>query len=75
VYQRLSLSGPVAEAAAFSGDAALRALAVTLTTDAIAASIADGGPLGKLQGEYLARLHSAVAALAVAPPRRRAAKP
>ncbi len=72
---RASLSGPVAEAAAFTGDAALRALAIALTTDAIAASIADGGPLGKLQGEYLARLHGAVAALAAPPPRRRAAKP
>jgi hypothetical protein len=72
---RAALSGPVAEAAAFTGDAALRALAVSLTVDAIGNSIADGGPLGKIQGEFLARLHGAVAALAAPPPRRRAAKP
>lgn len=67
-----TLAGPAAAAAAFTGDPALRALATQLATFAIRASLADGSPLGKLQGEYLARLHAAIAMLAPpAPPQRR----
>lgn len=66
-------------AAAVASDPSLRAFAIDLTRFAIEASIADGSPLGKLQGEYLARLHAAVAALAPEPapepaPRRRAVR-
>ncbi|MEK6372682.1 MAG: hypothetical protein AABO58_08295 [Acidobacteriota bacterium] len=75
---RATLSGPIAHAAAQSGDPLLRALATTLTTRAIADSIANGSPLGKEQGEFLSRLHAAVANLApppTSPPtRRRAAR-
>ncbi len=65
---RSTLAGPLAAAAALTGDPALQAFAREATRFAIAASIADGSPLGKLQGEYLARLHAAVAMLA--PPQR-----
>jgi YetA-like protein len=61
---RATLSGPIARAAAQSGDARLRELATLLTTRAIADSLANGSPLGKEQGELLSRLHAAVANLA-----------
>lgn len=60
---KATLSGPVARAAAMSGDASLLALARELARLAIAASLADPSGLGKSQGEYLARLHTAVANL------------
>jgi hypothetical protein len=70
---RSTLAGPVAIASLF--DPSLRSFARELTAFAINASLADGSPLGKLQGEYLARLHAAVAALAPPPePRRRAVR-
>ncbi|HUP62233.1 MAG TPA: hypothetical protein VNA69_17645, partial [Thermoanaerobaculia bacterium] len=73
---RSTLAGPLALAATF--DTSLRPFARDLTRFAIDASLADGSPLGKLQGEYLARLHAAVAALAPAPappaPRRRSVR-
>lgn len=73
---RSTLAGPVAIAATI--DPNLQTFARQLTAFAINASIADGSPLGKLQGEFLARLHAAVAALAPAPPppapRRRAVR-
>ncbi|HVE72500.1 MAG TPA: hypothetical protein VNI54_14140 [Thermoanaerobaculia bacterium] len=67
---RSTLAGPLALAATM--DRSLDPFARDLTRFAIDASLADGSPLGKLQGEYLARLHAAVAALAPQPaPRRR----
>jgi len=66
---RSTLAGPLALAATF--DRSLDALARDLTRFAIEASLADAAPLGKLQGEYLARLHAAVAALAPEPVSRR----
>jgi hypothetical protein len=69
---RSTLAGPLALAARF--DPSLESFARELTRFAIEASLADPSPLGKLQGEYLARLHAAVAELAPPPvPRRRAA--
>jgi hypothetical protein len=62
---RSTLAGPLAVAATI--DPSLRVFASELTRFAIDASIADGSPLGKLQGEYLARLHAAVAMLAPPP--------
>lgn len=59
---RSTLAGPLALAARF--DPALEPFARDLTRFAIDASLADPSPLGKLQGEYLARLHAAVAELA-----------
>lgn len=64
--------------AAASSDPSIRPVALEMTRLAIDASLADGSPLGKIQAEYLARLHAAVAALAGPPatvPRRRAARP
>ncbi len=60
---RAALSGLVARAAARSGDPLLAGLARDLTRLAIGASLAESSPLGKTQGEYFARLHSAVANL------------
>lgn len=75
---RSTLAGPLAAAAAITNDPALQSLARELTRFAIDASLADGSPLGKLQGEYLARLHAAVALLAPPPapaaPRRRSVR-
>jgi YetA-like protein len=59
---RSTLAGPLALAARF--DPSLEPFARELTGFAIAGSLADPSPLGKLQGEYLARLHAAVAELA-----------
>ena len=59
---RSTLAGPLALAARF--DPSLEPFARALTRFAIDASLADPSPLGKLQGEYLARLHAAVAELA-----------
>ena len=70
---RSTLAGPLALAARF--DPSLAAFARELTRFAIDASLADPSPLGKLQGEYLARLHAAVAELAPrAQARRRAVR-
>jgi YetA-like protein len=68
---RSTLAGPVAAAATF--DESLQPFARNLTRFAIIASISDGSPLGKLQGEYLARLHAAVAVFARQPAARRRA--
>lgn len=68
-----TLAGPMAYAARF--DPSLLPLARELTRNAIAASLADPSPLGKSQGEILARLHAAVAHLQPPPaPRRRAVR-
>jgi len=68
---RSTLAGPVAAAAAT--DPTLQPFARNLTRFAIIASLSDGSPLGKLQGEYLARLHAAVGVLAPQPAARRRA--
>ena len=69
---RSTLAGPLALAARF--DPSLASFARDLTRFAIEASLADPSPLGKLQGEYLARLHAAVAELAPRMTRRRAVR-
>jgi YVTN family beta-propeller protein len=51
-----------------TGDSALTQMGADLTHLALDAAQADGSPLGKLQGEYLSRLHAAVARLAAASP-------
>lgn len=68
---KATLTGPIARAAAQSGDALLRALATDLTVRSIAASLAIGAPLGKEQGELLTRLHAAVAKLSPSGPTQR----
>jgi len=68
---KAALTGPLARAAVQNSDPALLALARELTRLAIAASLADNSPLGKSQGEYLARLHAAVANLSPPPVGRR----
>ena len=44
-----------------SGDATLRAKGEEMTLVALAAAAGEGVPLGKLQGQYMTRLHAAVA--------------
>ena len=73
---KATLAGPLAAATALTNDAALRALATEAAMLAIRASINERAPLGKIQAEFLARLHAAVSILAppepASPPRRRA---
>ena len=64
---KATLAGPLAAAASFTNDAELRALATDAANLAIRASIYENAPLGKIQAEFLARLHEAIAALSGEP--------
>jgi hypothetical protein len=61
---KAALAAAVVRAADASGEAALRRLGEDLTVYALRAALADLQPLDKLTGEYLSRLHAAVARLA-----------
>jgi hypothetical protein len=63
---KATLAAAVMRAADSTGDPALRVLGEDLTRYALAAAQADLQPLDKLTGEYLSRLHAAVARLATA---------
>jgi hypothetical protein len=54
----------LARAAQLTGDPALRQAARKMVSYAMSESLHDNAPLGKLQGQYLTRLHAAVAELA-----------
>ncbi len=62
-----TLTAALARAAVQSSDPLLHAMAVDMTARSIAASLATAAPLGKEEGELLARLHAAVANLSPAP--------
>ncbi len=62
------LGATLLRAADSTGDPRLAALGEDLTRHALAAALADLQPLNKLTGEYLARLHAAVARLAARRP-------
>jgi hypothetical protein len=62
-----TLTAALARAAIQNGDPLLRTLATDLTVRSIASSLMISSPLGKEQGELLARLHAAVANLSPAP--------
>ena len=57
------LAGPIAAAAAFTSDPALRALAENLIHLAIDGSVSERAPLGKVEAEFTVRLHSALGKL------------
>jgi hypothetical protein len=64
---KAALAAAVVRAADATGDPELRRLGEDLTRFALAAAAADPQPLNKLTGEYLSRLHAAVARLALSP--------
>ncbi len=65
---KATLAAAMARAADATGDAALSTLAGDLTRQAIAQATAETLPLGKANGIYLSRLHSAVARLGLQTP-------
>jgi hypothetical protein len=60
---KANLTALLVRAGLEAGDAELLDMGRALTALSIAAALADGGPLGKIQGLFLARLHAAVARL------------
>jgi hypothetical protein len=60
---KATLTAALVRAADQTGDPALRRMGADLTVFALAAAQDDLSPLGKIQGEYLARLPAAIARL------------
>ena len=61
--EKTSLTALFLRTAEMSGDAALRTRGEEMVQFNLAAATKEGAPLGKLQGQYLTRLHAAVARL------------
>ncbi|HWM93386.1 MAG TPA: fibronectin type III domain-containing protein [Thermoanaerobaculia bacterium] len=61
--EKTSVTALFLRTAEMSNDAALRARGEEMVQIALAAAAGEGAPLGKLQGQYLTRLHAAVARL------------
>jgi len=65
---KANLTALLVRAGEQSGDPALTQMGADLTQHTLDAALADGSPLGKPQGLYLARLHAAVARLSSTAP-------
>ena len=59
--EKTSVTALFLRTAEMTGDAALRTRGEEMTRFALGAAANEGAPLGKLQGQYLTRLHAAVA--------------